>query len=80
MPALGVLAVAAALANAQPFDLHGAATPPLQQGALVRGRVPAGTPALTLDGKPVAVAPDGSNSKSRRLAAKYDGMSPWKSR
>ena len=60
MPALAALAVAAALASTQPFDLHGPATPPLQQGALVRGRVPAGTTGLTLDGKPVAVAPDGS--------------------
>jgi murein DD-endopeptidase MepM/ murein hydrolase activator NlpD len=29
------------------------------QGGLIAGRVPAGTVALTLDGKPVAVAPDG---------------------
>lgn len=61
MPVLVAIAVAASLvATAQSFDLHGAATPALQQGALVRGHVPAGTTVLTLDGKPVAVAPDGS--------------------
>lgn len=59
MPVATVLAVAAALASAQPFDLHGLATPPLQQGALVQGRAPVGTSALSLDGQPVALAPDG---------------------
>lgn len=32
----------------------------LTQGGWARGRVPAGTSALTLDGKPVPIAPDGS--------------------
>lgn len=59
MPVGTVLAVAAALASAQPFDLHGTAAPSLQQGALVQGRAPAGTSALSLNGQPVALAPDG---------------------
>lgn len=53
------LAVAAALIT-QPFNLHGEATPPLQQGALVHGTAPAGTASLNLDGAPVTTAPDGS--------------------
>lgn len=37
-----------------------ALTGELTQGGWARGRVPAGTAALTLDGKPVPIAPDGS--------------------
>jgi murein DD-endopeptidase MepM/ murein hydrolase activator NlpD len=44
-----------AAAGAPAFDLAG----PVTQGALVRGTVPAGTVALTLDGKPVPFAGDG---------------------
>lgn len=51
------LAVAAAIL---PFNLHGAATPPLQQGALVHGQLPAGASDLALDGIPVATTPDGA--------------------
>ena len=50
----------------------------LQQGALIRGRVPPGTVALTLDGRPVPLAPDGrfllgfdrDASATARLAAR----------
>jgi murein DD-endopeptidase MepM/ murein hydrolase activator NlpD len=37
-----------------------ALTGELTQGGWARGRVPSGTAALTLDGKPVPIAPDGS--------------------
>jgi murein DD-endopeptidase MepM/ murein hydrolase activator NlpD len=45
-----------ALAAPGPFALDGA----IEQGGLVRGRVPPGTLRLTLDGVPVPVAPDGA--------------------
>lgn len=50
-----LLVAAAPLPAAQPLPLAGTA----EQGGLLRGRLPAGATALTLDGKPVATAPDG---------------------
>lgn len=49
---------AAPPAAAQGGDVFGLAGP-LEQGALVAGALPAGSRALTLDGRPVAIAPDG---------------------
>lgn len=55
--ALAALLVFASTGDEVPgFHLDG----PLTQGALVRGAAPAGTVALTLDGKPVALADDSS--------------------
>jgi murein DD-endopeptidase MepM/ murein hydrolase activator NlpD len=55
--ALGALLVFARAGDPAPgFRLDG----PLVQGTLVRGAAPAGTVALTLDGKPVPLAGDGS--------------------
>jgi len=58
--AAAALAAAFALSAAAPaapdFALRGDAV----QGSLVYGKAPAGTVALTLDGKPVPLAPDGS--------------------
>lgn len=59
LPAAGLAAAAFALVSAQApadFALHG--TP--MQGGLVYGTAPAGTQALTLDGKPVAFGPGGA--------------------
>jgi murein DD-endopeptidase MepM/ murein hydrolase activator NlpD len=53
--AAAALLACAATADAPAFRLGG----PLVQGALVRGTAPAGTIALTLDGKRVPLAPDG---------------------
>lgn len=50
-----LLLVAAAPLPAETAALTGIA----QQGALLRGQLPAGASALTLDGKPVATTPDG---------------------
>jgi len=53
--AAAALLACAAAADAPDFRLAG----PLMQGALVQGTAPARTIALTLDGKPVPLAPDG---------------------
>ena len=50
-----LLLVAAAPLPAETVQLAGTA----QQGALLRGQLPKGATALTLDGKPVATTPDG---------------------
>lgn len=61
LPALPAVAAGQALpryadpAPPSPFNLSG----PAVQGGLVTGQAPAGTLSLALDGKPVAVAPDG---------------------
>jgi murein DD-endopeptidase MepM/ murein hydrolase activator NlpD len=55
--ALGALLVSASsAAELRDFQLNGPAT----QGALLRGSAPAATVALTLDGRPVTLAEDGS--------------------
>lgn len=50
----------ATAATAATNDDDFAITGPLTQGGWLRGRVPPGTRALTLDGKPVGFAPDGN--------------------
>ena len=56
LPVTAVLAQGQNVANQAPgFRLDGA----LAQGALVRGVAPPGTQALTLEGRPVPLAPDG---------------------
>ena len=52
---IAALALLLLAAPAPSFALEGAPA----QGALIRGRAPAGTAALTLDGRPVPLAPDG---------------------
>jgi murein DD-endopeptidase MepM/ murein hydrolase activator NlpD len=56
VPTPALIAAGAASPTSADFQLVGK----LEQGALVRGRVPAGAAALTLDGQAVPVAPDGS--------------------
>lgn len=51
-----------ALSSARASDTAGdeiVLTGPIRQGGLLQGRAPAGTAALTLDGRPLAMAPDG---------------------
>jgi murein DD-endopeptidase MepM/ murein hydrolase activator NlpD len=54
--ATALLLLAATAAPAAPLLLTGTA----EQGALLRGRLPPGAGALTLDGKPVAITTDGA--------------------
>jgi murein DD-endopeptidase MepM/ murein hydrolase activator NlpD len=53
--AAALLLLAATTATAAPLILTGTAS----QGGLLQGQVPAGATTLTLDGKPVAITPDG---------------------
>ena len=73
-----VLLGAAGSAQAPELRIHG----PLHQGALVRGAAPEGTVALSLDGRPVPLAPDGrfllgfdrdASASSRLVARLADG-------
>ena len=56
---MGVAATAPAAQTSIAADAELRWTGELIQGGLIAGQVPAGTAALTLDGKPVQVAPDG---------------------